>query len=345
LSSLNIFYVVFFIFYIIFFLIRIFDKSKIQFFIIKKVERIEGRNIEKGYYETKILFGPWRWFRKYLSMNSGNELQLRIEIIQMRKPTILEMFNKYYMKTFIFLTQELNKKKIFDSVNSLQNIIKENKIQNYNVLLGVGVSVKKFIEKDILTKNLSKREKIKVEADLRMAMEKHPGIIIVTSLNENYCTILRTNLTTNRNDQNFILNNLGVTSEISNVKGFVNFGYIRDLQICIFKWSELGLLIKEGLIYTNFVISKRQTEELDYSLTEGITKGEIMIVDNIVNGKKYSMVYNKNGQPLIRIMSNGSKNDIITVFKRENMEMNNLRLPKELIEDYTKIIEKLENKD
>jgi hypothetical protein len=153
----------------------------------------------------------------------------------MKKPTILEMFNKYYMKTFIFLTQELNKKKIFDSVNYLQDVIKENKIQNYNVLLGVGVNVKKFIEKDILTKNLSKREKIKVEADLRMAMEKHPGVIIVTSLNENYCTILRTNLTTNRNDQNFILNNLGVTSEISNVKGFVNFGYIRDLQICIFK--------------------------------------------------------------------------------------------------------------
>jgi hypothetical protein len=58
LSSLNIFYVVFFIFYINFFLIRIFDKSKIWFFIIKKVERIEGRNIEKEYYETKILFGP-----------------------------------------------------------------------------------------------------------------------------------------------------------------------------------------------------------------------------------------------------------------------------------------------
>jgi hypothetical protein len=107
----------------------------------------------------------------------------------------------------------------------------------------------------------------------------------------------------------------------------------------------LRLLLKEGLLYTNFVISKRQTEELDYSLTEGITKGEIMIVDNIVNGKKYSMVYNKNGQLLIRIMSNGSKNDIITVFKRENIEMNNLRLPKELIEDYTKIIEKFEKKD
>jgi hypothetical protein len=104
-------------------------------------------------------------------------------------------------------------------------------------------------------------------------------------------------------------------------------------------------LIKEGMIYTNFVISKRQIEELDYSLTEGIIKGEIKIVDNIVNGKRYSIVYNKNGQPLIRIMSNGSKNDIITVFKRENMEINNLRLPKELIEDYIKIIEKFEKKD
>jgi hypothetical protein len=60
LCSVNIFYVIFLTFYINFFLIRIFDKSKIQFKKIKKVERIEGKNIEKGFYETKILFDPFR---------------------------------------------------------------------------------------------------------------------------------------------------------------------------------------------------------------------------------------------------------------------------------------------
>jgi hypothetical protein len=352
----NIFYAIFLTFYLIFFLIRIFGKSKIQFIIIKKVERIEGRNIEKGFYETKILFDPFRWLRNLMMYNKGNYLSNGTKLIYLKKPkpTIIETINKFYMEFFIFFTQELDKKRMLEEINNfkeykeklIQNFSK-GMVKNYNAITG-GVNKEIFVENDILTKNLPKYLKTKVLNDLEMSMEKHPGMMLVVPFNKDKCAILRSNLTTNKNALPYIKNKLGIRSELNTVKLTVGeyFSYLKDFQICIFDWKDIEGLIREGMI-KSYKISNNQLEALEYSIRKGIKEGEIKVVDNInkVNGKKFSIVYDKEDQPFISILRDNDKENIIAVFKRENIEMSNIRLPRKLIEDYTKIIEKIENKD
>jgi hypothetical protein len=277
LSSFNIFYVIFLTFYLIFFLIRIFGKSKIQLKKIKKVERIEGRNIEKGYYETKILFDPFRWLRNLMMYNKGNYLTNGTKIIYLKKPkpTIIETINKFYMEFFIFFTQELDKKRMLEEINNfkeykeklIQNFSK-GMVKNYNAITG-RVNKEIFVDNDILTKGLSENVKKKVKEDLEMSMEKHPGIMLVVPFNKDKCVILRSNLT-HKEDNQFITNRLGVRSEINTVKLTVGeyFSYLKDFQICIFAWEDIEGLIREGMI-KSYKISDNQLEELVYSIRKG----------------------------------------------------------------------------